>query len=372
MRIGLISIYQVPNYGSVLQTYATQFLLESLGAECKVINYRYPNEWHWNHGAKRPSGWKALIRRVIPSRKAIVLQHFRENNFNFTLPFDNLDEMNNADWSNYDAFVVGSDQVWNARFVLGDSAFMLSFVPNDKPRYSLASSFALKSIPENFREKYFKYLSRFDAISVRENNGIAIIRDELNIKTPVNVILDPTLLLTKEGWLKAIPRSNFKKKRPYILFYMLAYAFEPRPYIFQVVKYFQKKMDCDIIALEGYAKPSIAGGLVMKNLENSSVEQFIDLFANADMVITSSFHGTAFALNFGKPLVAIVPDGNGDDRQTTLLCNVGCAHCAVKVNTSLPNITPDYDVINEQIRLNELRQTNISWIRKTMFRSTEV
>lgn len=366
MKVGLITIYQVPNYGSVLQTYATQFLLESMGVECKVINYRYPNEWHWKHGTKRPTGWKAKIRRLIPSRKIIVLQQFREKYLNFTPLFHNLEEMNKADWSNYDAFVVGSDQVWNARFVLGDSAFMLSFVPDDKPRYSLASSFALKSIPECFREKYFKYLSKFNAISVRENNGMAIIHDELKIHTPVNVILDPTLLLSKEDWLKAISRSNFKKRRPYILFYMLSYAFEPRPYIFKVVKHFQEQINCDIIALEGYTKPNDAEGLVMINMKNSSIEEFIDLFDNADMVITSSFHGTAFALNFGKPLVSIVPDSNGDDRQTTLLCRVGCKHCAIKENTPIREINPNYNANVEQIQLNNIRHINIDWIRQNL------
>lgn len=100
MKVGLITIYQVPNYGSVLQTYATQFLLESMGVECKVINYRYPNEWHWKHGTKKPTGWKAKIRRLIPSRKIIVLQQFREKYLNFTPLFHNLEEMDKADWSN--------------------------------------------------------------------------------------------------------------------------------------------------------------------------------------------------------------------------------------------------------------------------------
>lgn len=368
MKVGLITIYQVPNYGSVLQAYSTQYILESMGIDCRIINYKYPNEWHWKHGVHRPMGWKTIVRRFIPSKKTVVLRHFREKYFNFTRLFGSLDEMNDADWSDYDAFVVGSDQVWNARFVLGDSVFMLSFIPDDKPRYSLASSFALKSIPEKFREKYYKYISKFKAISVREKNGISIIRDELKIQIPVSVVLDPTLLLCREEWLRAIPRSNFKKKRPYILFYMLAYAFEPRPYIFQVVKYFQKKMGCDIIALEGYTKSKDAEGLKMKNMKNSSIEEFIDLFANADMVITSSFHGTAFGLNFGKPIVSIVPNGNEDDRQTTLLNSVGCEHCAVKVNTPICEINPMYDIDKEQIRLNKLRFANIEWIRNTVFK----
>lgn len=160
MRIGLITIYQVPNFGSVLQTYATQILLEELGIECKIINYRYPNEWHWSQGLPKPRGWKSLLRRIIPSKRTLAFEEFRNKYFNFTTLFNNLEELKAADWSSYNAFVVGSDQVWNVRYLFGDSVFMLSFAPDDKPRYSLASSFALKHLPDVHKDKYKKnYLS---------------------------------------------------------------------------------------------------------------------------------------------------------------------------------------------------------------------
>lgn len=366
MKIGLVTIYQVPNYGSVLQAYATQFLLERMGAECKIIKYKYPNEWHWNHGARKPQGLKAFIRKFIPAKKTKVLQRFRNEYFNFTSLFRNLKELEQANWDSFDAFVVGSDQVWNARFVLGDSVFMLSFAPEGKPRYSLASSFALKSLPEQFRKKYHRELSQFSALSVRERNGVGIINQELKINQPISVILDPTLLLSKKDWMQAIPRSTFKKRRPYILFYMWTYAFEPRPYIYDVVKHFQQKMDCDIIALEGYTAYD-ACGLRMENKSCSTIEEFIDIFANADMVVTSSFHGTAFAMNFGIPLISIVPDGNGDDRQTTLLQSLNCDQCAIKIGSDISQINPFYNIEDAQNRLEKQREQNLNWIKCNIY-----
>lgn len=368
MRIGLITIFQVPNYGSVLQTYATQFMLEKMGVECNVINYRYPNEWHWKHGAKRPSGWKAMIRRLIPSRKTVVLRQFREKFLNFTPLFNNLDEMHNADWSNYDAFVVGSDQVWNAKFVLGDCVFMLSFAPECKPRYSLASSFASNSLPKQYLHIYKRELLKFTALSVREKNGVSIINEELGINKTVEVLLDPTLLLSEDEWLKAIPRSRILKRRPYILFYMWDYAFDPKPYIFEVTKFFQQKMNCDVIALEGWKNQKCTDGLVMENRSSSTVSEFIDLFANADMVITSSFHGTAFALNFGVPLVSIFPKTNGDDRQYSLLKSLDCSNCGIKIGDIITEIDPLYDIDKEQKLLNSIREKNIKWIRDNIIR----
>lgn len=102
---------------------------------------------------------------------------------------------------------------------------------------------------------------------------------------------------------------------------MLTYAFEPRPYIFDVLKYLKEQEDYDIIVLEGYTPITKACGLNMINKTDSSISEFIDLFANADVVVTSSFHGTAFAVNFGIPVISIVPGDKGDDRQSSLLIN---------------------------------------------------
>lgn len=366
MKIALVTIYQVPNYGSVLQAFATQRLLENLGAECDIINYKYPNEWHWKHGAKKPNTIRSIVRLLFPSKKVKVLNQFRSNYFHFTKRYDSLDELLSEDWSEYDAFVVGSDQVWNARFLMGDNVFMLSFVPEGKPRLSIASSFALKSLPFFYRDKYLQELSKFTFLSVRERNGVDIINKELGISKNVDVILDPTLLLSKSDWLRTIPRSEFKKKRPYILFYMWTYAFEPRPYIFQVVKHYQQKLNCDVIALEGYAKPGRTYGIIMQNYSSSNISEFLDIFENADLVVTSSFHGTAFALNFGIPLISVVPNGDSDDRQTTLLRSVGADSSICHINDDWHSINPYYDVAEVQRHISDIRNNNISMIKNNL------
>ena len=298
--------------------------------------------------------------------QANKLIQFKKENFNFTRLYKNLDELKNADWGSYDMFVVGSDQVWKSHFTKGDSAFMLSFVPEEKPRISIASSFASDSIPDAFREKYKKHLSKFNAISVRERNGIDIINKELKIDRTVKVLLDPTLLLTKEEWLNTIPRSAFKKKKKYILLYMLTYAFEPRPYIFDMLKHLQQLDDYDIIALEGYTPKEKANGIEMIDKTDSSISEFIELFVNADVVVTSSFHGTAFAINFGIPLVSIVPEGNSDDRQSTLLKSLGLECCIANSQTPTSIIRYRYDLETATLNLDNLRRQSIAWIKNSL------
>ena len=163
-KIGLMTIYHVPNYGSVLQTYATQELIKSLGCECVVLRYRYPNEWHCKldprRGRKSLKGIIAKLFGLTPNhRKSNKLDRFREKHFNFSREYISLDDLCSENWSDYFAVIVGSDQVWNYRYTLADSVFMLSFLPDDKYRFSFASSFANKSISDSIvREKYRKYL----------------------------------------------------------------------------------------------------------------------------------------------------------------------------------------------------------------------
>lgn len=366
-KIGLITIYHVPNYGSVLQTYATQVLLEMLGMECHIINYKYPNEWHYSKGRPRPS-FKSFIGHlfgILPAhRKANKLNDFKKKHFNFTKLYNSLDELKNADWSGYDMFAVGSDQVWKAHFTLGDSAFLLSFIPEDKYRISIASSFASKNVPDKFIENYKKHLGKFNAISVREQNGIDIIKNDLGLDYRAEVILDPTLLLSKEQWMEIVPRSNFKKKKKYILLYMLTYAFEPRPYIFEVIKNLQSQDDYEVIALEGYTPKEQAMGIEMIDKTDSSIPEFIDLFANADIVVTSSFHGTAFAVNFGTPLISIIPNDKGDDRQSSLLRQVGMENCIVPIGTDLETIIPKYNKECIEKNLSAIRNNCLNWIKE--------
>lgn len=365
MKIGLITIYHVPNYGSVLQTFATQKVLEQMGHECVVIRYNYRNdEFFAKQGLKR-NRLKEWQLDNIPFLKSGKLNRFRKKYLNFSKKFETYNDLEEFDWSSFDCFIVGSDQVWNTKFLHGDPAFLLKFAPANKPRISLSSSFAMKSLPVEFHNLFRNELKKFKALSVRERNGVNIIQKELNISKDVEISLDPTLLLSREEWLSCVPRSSFKKKRPYILVYMWTYAFEPRPYIFQVIEYYQKQMSAEVVVLEGHRElQGLRCPFVDAN--RSSVQEFIDLFANADLVITSSFHGTAFAVNFGIPLISIVPNGDGDDRQSSLLRLVGADNSIVKIGDSINDINPYYNKVKVCEKLEKENIKTKDWINKVL------
>lgn len=370
-RAVLITIFRVPNYGSVLQAFATIKLLEDFGYDCEVIDYEYPNEWHYERGSKRYR--KSSIKKtllwlmgLIGIKKGIVqkqrLNRFISKCFNLTKKYKNLSTLEKEDWSYYDLAVVGSDQVWNPKYLHGDKAFMLSFIPDNIRKVSIASSFATNSIPEELIQKYNEYLSKFSYLTTRERNGEDILKNVLKVQGKVEIIPDPTLLIDSKTWtdnmsVKCASNSN------YLLLYYLKYSFDSAPYIFEVVKYLSNKYNLKILAICGEQSNLLKNSLSnFKDCTGVTIEKFVSLFANARLVVTSSFHGTAFAVNYGKPLVSVIPS-SGDDRQESLLRMLGIEKCAVKKDTNLDDIDPFYDQISEQQMLCQLREHAINKLR---------
>ena len=99
---------------------------------------------------------------------------------------------------------------------------------------------------------------------------------------------------------------------------------------------------------------------------NSSISKFIDLFANADLVITSSFHGTAFAINFGVPLISIVPNDIGDDRQSSLLKKIGADNSIVRIGTDINSINPTYSKPIVLDSLQNERIKTLNWLHDSL------
>ena len=370
LKVALMTIFQVPNYGSVLQTFATQALLAKLGYDCTIINYRYPNEWHYNNGFRRPSFLRSIIKKIANltgiHRQILEnkLVNFRRSRLNLSRPYHDLDSLRKDDWSEYSAIISGSDQLWNPIYLNGDSAFMLSF-SNRIPKLAIASSFAVKEIPAHLIEKYKRYLSQFSAISVREQNGAEIITNTLSLDTTPKVILDPTLLLSGDEWINELNISSKTPKERYILMYILSYAFNPYPDAIEIAARLKDQYNCTrIITFSNSNSPEVTE-LGAESLYGCSIDEFLYYIRHAEVVLTSSFHGTAYAANFGRPLISLTPS-NGDDRQITLLRSLAIEKCSVTVGTKNPVLDPEYYVVNEQTKLSEIRRKDLQWINDNL------
>lgn len=362
MEIGIITMHSVVHYGSVLQAYATQKIFESLGHHAVIINYCYPNKWQVDHGMSifKPS-LKTKLAQLLGlkphNRKRRKILHFMKRHYHLTRKIKDINELENK-IPKFDIYISGSDQIWNPRFTCADPAYFFAFLPKGANIMSLSSSFACKSLDSEIAVKYKEYLLRYKFISVRENHGVKIVNDLLH-KTP-EITLDPTLMISAKQWREFIKPSH--NKGEYIFMYVLDYAFNPKPYIFKLAHYFytqyNKKVISNIAIPAEYKIPHTV-------CDGAGIEEFLTLIDHSFLTITSSFHGLAFSVNFGKPVIGVVKD-DSDDRLSSLLNSLNLEACIAKIGTPFENISPFYDFDKEQKKLIKLREITSSYLNTAL------
>lgn len=264
----------------------------------------------------------------------------------------------------FDTYVVGSDQVWNERHMKGAPTFLLDFVPDEKKKISYASSAARAKISDNLIDRYRKLLKRFSAISVRETNTQRIVKDLTGVM-PI-VTLDPTLLLTNEEWTWIADVSTFNVNEPYILVYILKYSFHPYPYATELIRTLYKETGYRIVMLRYSAREHLGIDNVIDLHESVGPCEFVSLFKNAAFVVTTSFHGTAFAINFERPFYSLINKDIEDDRISSLLELLGCDDRGVDYRDVSKCHFGKLDYENIKIRLNKERQKSMNYLKENL------
>ena len=244
---------------------------------------------------------------------------------------------------------------------------MLSF-GKDVKRMSIASSFACDSLPSELIQKYKSFLGSYSAVSVREGSGLRILHDQLGLDCPSCVMLDPTLLLSADEWTSELKLREKSDCGKYVLLYILDYAFDPRPRILDVAAKMKERYACDtIITFSEKDSPEVRE-LGAVSVEVRSVDEFVSYLKNATVVVTSSFHGTAFALNYSRPLISVCPQ-KSDERQQGLLNELGIPSNGVVAASpieSIDTLDADYDTFKVQMALSARRQKHFEWIRASI------
>ena len=188
----------------------------------------------------------------------------------------------------YDYFITGSDQVWNPTFGRLRETDLLVFAKPEQ-RIAFAASFGISELPEQYKQKTAEALKTFKAISVREDTGKKIV-EELTGRTDVEVLVDPTMLLTPEEWDKVSKKPeqiNFDK---YILCYFLGELSEQRK---KEIERVAKENDCKIINILDKKDPFYETG----------PSEFLYLEKNAFLICTDSFHSSVFAILYNRPFI---------------------------------------------------------------------
>lgn len=299
MKIGILTFHRASNYGTALQAFATVEALRALGHEAQLIDYRP----EYLEQTLRPAGVNQIksVRSAISffANKAIYGNQFAQKYRRFMAFTDEIPSSPvcrtpqdvEAVAKDYDAILSGSDQLWNPRITGEDLTYFLPF-PHPK-KISYASSFGVRSIPEDRAKVIVPLLADFSALTVREQTAIDMLSPLLD--KPLPRVADPTLLLDKQRWLQetvplSLPREG----------YILTYYMIETPLLRSLTQKLQAETGLPIVNL----KPSKRQVLLRqgKNMMWAGPRELLSCYAGAKYVITNSFHGTAFAINFDVPM----------------------------------------------------------------------
>ena len=305
MKVSIITMTCTYNYGATLQAYALQEFVESMGHSCDIIDHM---GWYGHRTIHLECNIDSFLKYPFKSKLEQGFKNFEDfylQNMHMTTRYESIKALYNSP-PDSDVFITGSDQVWNPRDLRG--VFYLDFAPCQAKKVSYAASIGVPTIPEKKQSIIKEYLKNFDGISVRETSGYNAISLLTNKK--VNTNCDPVYLLNRDKW-RAIEKKPIEINDEYILCYMI---YKPK-WLNKWLREVRKKTDKKIvfIGLNGY-RPVVCDYYV----RNAGPREFIWLIDHASAVVSSSFHGIAFSVLFGKPIVAM-PDPPRPDRIHNLL-----------------------------------------------------
>lgn len=320
-KVGILTEHRARNFGSCLQAYALQTAINELGYEANIVDYRpqaIENSFGvfivdlYKQAGKNPVQlFKFAINTVVfsPLRAMREWKFYQYRKQKFALSDYSFKKYTENVKLDYDAYVCGSDQIWNPKITYGLDEMYFAH-PLAGTHMSYAASIGLSDI-SGYEDEFKHLLSGLDTIAVREESAQKLLQP-LTEKT-VHVVLDPTLLLKKQQWV-----SLFEdKKRPkenYILVYSLKVDEEMVAYARKLSE--EKGLPVVFFDLrKRYGKNSIS------KFTAEPIE-FLYYLYHADYVVTNSFHGTVFSVIFEKQFVCVPMHGTSS-RMTDLLHKLG-------------------------------------------------
>lgn len=305
MKIGILTFHYAYNYGAILQAVALYDYLKSLGHEVYVINhqngnivktYRLTSLFTNINGFKE---WLLLFPKIC--LRTIRFRNFREfikNNFLII-------ECNEI--KTLDCIIIGSDQVWNTSLTNGYDSYYWGCIPFDGYIASYASSMNSINLTDSEKNEIKEKLINFKSISVRESSMLNLLSPLTD--TEIKLVLDPTMLNDYPYWLKRCKISNSKSK------YILSYPLRDSKTVVSLSQIIAKKKSCSLKIIRGDS----TWNPFSKTINTAGPSEALSLINDAEMVVTSSFHGTVLSILLQKDFYTIkCNDGNNVRTESVL------------------------------------------------------
>lgn len=352
-KIALLTIWHIENYGAELQTYATCKILNELGCDIEVIDYRLTDE------AAKPSYIKGLIRNILKffTPNYWHFQKFWDKYIPSGIRYRKLIELRRNP-PNADIYMVGSDQVWNPEITRdAQLAYFLDFGDKYQTRISYASSFGI-SVWKNdqyLTEDVQRSLNNFSFLSCREETGVNLLSKVFNLEA--TNVLDPTLLLCDYS---EIARCNINK--PFVAYYPLS----PNIEIKKLALYISEQMNCSLVNIN--KKTSFRA----LTLFRTPIRNWLGDIINAEFVITSSFHGLTMCLVHKKQFAIVATEElvlKRISRVTDLLERVGLKNrffssCSEVISSRVWEKKIDYVAVDKKI--DAMKEKSFNYLKEAI------
>ncbi len=379
-HVALVTCF-LNNYGACLQALALQKEIERNGCTCDILAYIEPQGYEEETfelalNLRINSFLRDIYYFVKRKKKTNFFKsklrffNFRKKYLNFALDkqtgkikyYSSIKEMQNVA-KDYDAFVCGSDQIWNPTFYNKNNAVYFLRFAGEKRRISYAPSIGLAEIPEKYREEFITFVNDFQFLSVREKAGAEIIKSLCGRNA--KVVLDPTLLAGPDFW-KSVTNKRFVP--PYKK-YIFCYIFSNTQKCSEYLKKVQAKTNLPIVYLN-ISDLSYNDFDSTCKLHVDPIE-FLQLIKNAEFVVTDSFHGTAFSLLFNKELYVFKRERNGEtinmySRIESILGLVNLEERVVSLDEAF-EIKPKTDYVSVNLKMEEIRKESSSYLHNALF-----
>ena len=373
MKACVITLHNINNYGSVMQTYATQHLLESLGLEVEIIDYWRPNTVPevraqnllnsrtmrklkpiWGISPITEKATLSFLKSHFADKESVMWKFLKKHVTLSQKRYYSIDELKQEDF-HAEIYITGSDQVWNSKWNGGiDRVFFLEFAPEKAKRIAFSSSIGRTSFDEEEIAETKELLQKYNAISVREQSAVDLLK---TIGIDATLVPDPTLMLTAEEW-KSIEHYDYQFDRPYLLIYQLHGNNRMDGYAAELAK----RNSWDIVRI-GQSRSDRKR--IGKCLLGISVEQFLGLFSHAACVLTDSFHATAFSLNFGVNFVDVLPDEFGT-RIESITALTGTQNRILRDYADYSIANNPIDIEHVKAVLDEQRKTGMEFLKRSI------
>lgn len=348
--VGVMTMHRTKNYGSVLQAYATQEILRQSGADPFIIDFWRHDQRdgiadvlarsRWGRNRFTRAAYLAL-RGPAHERRRVVFNTFVDDHLELSPKSYHSITQLVEEPPDADIYCTGSDQTWNSDYNgASHSAYFLPFAPRGRSKFSLAASLGKERLSEAEGEFLRDHLAEFAHISVREASSVEL----LNARgVSATHLLDPTLLLPAEHWARLASENQSAEQ------YVLEYALNDNAELRHVSRAIARRDGLRVLRLLPFPgrTPSRT-----RTISLPRVSEWLSLFKHASVVVTDSFHGTAFSLNFNRPFYAIRPPKYAG-RIESILDLVGLSGRLIDGESSISQQNPDFETT--RIILNEER-----------------